>query len=232
MYDFYVNVIKQQSFDIKYWTHLRQRLSNDDRTIRVKDLGAGSVHMPYSDRKVSDIFRYTTSSHKFSSLYSRIICRYKLRTVIELGTSLGLNAIYLAKASQDVEIATFEGSPEIAEVARGLFRDSEFKNITVVEGNIDDTLERYLDTMDRLDFALIDANHRFEPTIRYLDLLSKKTHIHSVIAVDDIHSSREMESAWHSIQSHPSVQTTVDLYRCGLVFFNPSLTRQNVVLQF
>ncbi len=232
MYDFYVNVIKQRSIDIDDGPRLRQRLSNDNRTIRVTDLGAGSVHMPDRDRKVSDIFRYTTSSHKFSLLYSRIISHYKLRNVIELGTSLGINTLYLSKALRDVAITTFEGSTEIAEVAKGLFKENESTNISVIEGNIDNTLRPYLDTINQLDFALIDANHRFEPTVRYLELLIKKIHTSSVIAVDDIHSSSDMERAWHSIQNHPSVQTTIDLYRCGLIFFNPSLTRQNVVLQF
>jgi hypothetical protein len=62
--------------------------------------------------------------------------------------------------------------------------------------------------------------------------LIQKTDAHSVIAIDDIHHSPEMERAWQTIQSNPRVQTTIDLYRCGLIFFNPSLTRQNVVLQF
>jgi len=102
----------------------------------------------------------------------------------------------------------------------------------LIEGNIDATLEPYLETTDQLDFALIDANHRYEPTVRYLDLLAQKIHAHSIIAIDDIHFSSEMERAWTRIQNHELVHTTIDLYRCGLVFFNPSLTRQNVVLQF
>jgi predicted O-methyltransferase YrrM len=232
MYDLYVNVIKRPSIDVDELYSLRQKLSSDGRTIRVTDMGAGSSHMPNRDRKISDIFRYTTTPHKFSSLYSRIIDYYKLRTVIELGTSVGVNTIYLAKVSRDVNITTFEGSDAIAQVARDLFRDNELKNIRLIEGNIDETLAPYLDTIDQLDFALIDANHRFEPTMRYLELLTKRTHSHSVIAVDDIHSSSEMERAWRSIENHPRVQATVDLYRCGLIFFNPSLTRQNVVLQF
>lgn len=232
MYDLYANVIKQQAIDIDGLCSLRQKLSRDGRAIRVTDLGAGSAHMPNSARKISDILRYTTTPHKFSSLYSRIIGHYKFRTIIELGTSLGVNAIYLSKVSGDVSITTFEGSDAIAQVAKSLFRENDIKNIRLIEGNIDETLAPYLDTIDQLDFALIDANHRFEPTMRYLELLTKKIHAHSVVAVDDIHASSEMERAWLAIQNHPRVQATVDLYRCGLVFFNPSLTRQNVVLQF
>ncbi len=188
--------------------------------------------MNKSDRKVSDVFRFTTSLHRFSSLYARIIHHFHFRNVIELGTSVGVNAMYMAKASNEVKLATFEGSPEIARIARTMFSDNAIENIALIEGNIDATLEPYLETIDQLDFALIDANHRFEPTVRYLELMLRKVHAHSIIAIDDIHNSHEMERAWRSIQKHHLVYTTIDLYRCGLVFFNPSLTRQNVVLQF
>jgi predicted O-methyltransferase YrrM len=232
LFDFYVKIVNQKATDFDDWRRLRNPLSKDDRTIRVTDLGAGSAYMPESDRKISDILRYTTSSHKFASFYSRIIRHYKFKNVIELGTSVGINAAYLSRASHNVEITTFEGSSEIAEVARSLFRDNQISNIKIIEGNIDETVGPYLDNINHIDFALIDANHRFEPTVRYLELISKKIHRHSIIAIDDIHASPEMEQAWQTIQSHPRVQTTLDLYRCGLVLFNPSLTRQNVVLQF
>jgi predicted O-methyltransferase YrrM len=211
---------------------IRQDLLKNNRTIKVRDLGAGSTHMRNSDRRISDIARFTASSHKFSTLYSRIIRYYNFKSVIELGTSVGINAVYLASASDEVELSTFEGSTEIAAVARSLFEENGTRNIRLIEGNIDVTLEQHVETIAQLDFALIDANHRFEPTVHYLELLTKKVHAHSIIAVDDIHSSPAMERAWRSIQNHLLVQTTVDLYRCGLVFFNPSLTRQNVVLQF
>lgn len=233
LFDLYTKVVKQQaSTEVDDLRSVRQKLSRDDRTINVTDLGAGSAHMRDSNRRISDISRFSTSSDKFSALYARIIRYFKLKGIIELGTSVGINAMHLAKTFDDVEITTFEGSPEIALVARNLFRDNGITNIRLIEGNIDVTLEPYLETIKQLDFALIDANHRFEPTVHYLELLTKKIHAHSIIAVDDIHSSAAMERAWHAIQKHSMVQTTIDLYRCGLVFFSPSLTRQNVVLQF
>lgn len=233
LFDFYTNVLKpQSSADDTGLRTARVKLSQDHRMLKVTDLGAGSAHMTAGHRRISDIYRFTTSPRKFSSLFSRIIRHYNFRDVIELGTSVGLNAMYLSKASDQVRLTTFEGSPEISDVARSLFRDNGLHRIRLIEGNIDMTLGPYLETVDQFDFALIDANHRFEPTVHYLELLVKKIHANSVIAVDDIHCSAAMERAWRTIQNHPLVNMSVDLFRCGLLFFNPSLTRQNVVLQF
>jgi predicted O-methyltransferase YrrM len=78
----------------------------------------------------------------------------------------------------------------------------------------------------------MDANHRYEPTLKYFDLLLSKIQHSSVIVIDDIHDNPEMERAWKEIKNHDLVYSSVDLYRCGIVFFDPSLTKQHVVLRF
>jgi predicted O-methyltransferase YrrM len=200
--------------------------------VQVTDFGAGSIHLKSSLRTLSDITKISCSPHKLSSLYSRIIAHFKFVDIVELGTSIGLNTAYLATAHDKVRVHTLEGSDALAAIANSFFAEKRINNVKLIQGNIDDTLEPFISTVDKVDFALIDANHRFDPTVRYLELLERKIHPHSIIAIDDIHYSREMEKAWQKIQNHNTVSTTIDLYRCGLAFFDPSLTKQNVVLQF
>ena len=40
----------------------------------------------------------------------------------------------------------------------------------------------------------------------------------SIIILDDIHWSKEMEGAWEYVQQHPQVTTTIDLFFIGIVF--------------
>lgn len=234
LFDFYTKILTQKVLlpRVASLAKIRIELKKDLRTIHVEDLGAGSVHLQRKERRISELAFITTSPEKFSLLYSRIIFHYKHRRVVELGTSIGINAMFLAKADENVQVATFEGSPEVARIARELFKENQVTNIQIIEGNIDDTLPRYLSSVEKIDFALIDANHRLKPTMQYADLLMEKIHAHSIIAIDDIHYSSEMEEAWRAIQRDHRVYTTIDLYRCGLIFFNPSLSKQNVVLQF
>ena len=207
-------------------------MEDDHRTINVTDFGSGSSKMKTSSRKISDIARITTTPEKYSKLYSRIIRHYNCTNILELGTSVGINTIYLARAHELARVTTFEGSHEITLIAKRLFEECKVKNIQLIEGSIDHVLPAFLDSVEKIDFAFIDANHRFEPTVAYVDLILKKIHVNSILVLDDIHYSREMERAWLVLQGHEQVYTTVDLYRCGLIFFNPSLTKQNAVLQF
>lgn len=234
LFDFYTKVLKQKPSHAHFVLlgNIRRKQKRDYRIIIVDDLGAGSAHLKKNERRISDLASITVSPEKYSLLYAKIIMHYKYKHVVELGTSVGINAMYLAMAHDSVQVKTFEGSHEVARTARQLFQENQMTNIQIIEGNIDLSLPEYLSTSQPIDFALIDANHRLDPTIRYAELLMKKIHTNSVIAIDDIHYSSEMEEAWHAIQRHERVYTTVDLYRCGLVFFNPALSKQNVVLQF
>jgi predicted O-methyltransferase YrrM len=180
---------------------------------------------------VRDIASTSLSSRKFSKLYQRTIAYYEAKNVIELGTSLGINTLYLAK-DPSAKITSFEGSPELAAIAQTNFKDLKAGNITLKEGNIDKTLPAFLDNTGRIDLAFLDANHRYEPTLRYFSWLMPKLHTQSIVILDDIHYTDEMERAWKELSRHPLVYGSADFYRCGFLFFNPSLNKQHVVMQF
>jgi predicted O-methyltransferase YrrM len=234
LFNFYINILKKKSpaAEVDALLNIRKRLLHDQRSIDVHDFGSGSLTLKTCERKVADITRVSTTPEKYATLYSRMIKHYQCRDIIELGTSVGINTMYLAKAHAATRVTTFEGSPETARVARQLFDENKIGNISLIEGNIDQTLPVFLESIKKFDFAFVDANHRFEPTKKYLEMLLSKSLPESIVVLDDIHYTAEMERAWKLIQQHELVYTTVDLYRCGLIFFNPALTKQNVVLQY
>jgi len=231
-YDLYTNVIRVPYAPAAYSTieQLRHELLSDTSTLSITDLGAGSQTLRSNTRRVCDIARISLTPADLSALYARIIAYFNCTTVLELGTSLGINTLYLA-ARAGTQVTTFEGSPEIAAQARASFNAAGADNITLVQGNIDQTLPTYLTQAGKIDLAFIDANHRYEPTVRYFQWLIARIHTRSVLIFDDIHYSREMQQAWEELRHHTLVYASADLYRCGLLFFDPSLNKQHVVLQ-
>jgi predicted O-methyltransferase YrrM len=229
LFDFYSKVIKapQQKIDIA--ESLRNRLSRDNRVIKVNDLGSGSGKA--NQRTISSVAAKSLSSAKFSSLYYRIISRYGHTSIVELGTSLGINTLYLANEPKTV-VTTFEGCNEIADLAEFTFQFAQAGNIKVIRGNIDQTLPSFLQTVRKIDFVFIDANHTYEATIKYFNLFLSRIHEKSMVVVDDIHFSSSMNKAWNEIRGNKLVYGSIDLHRAGILFFDPSLNKQNVILQF
>ena len=96
---------------------------------------------------------------------------------------------------------------------------SSEKRIEIMEGNFNATFQKALTKFKKLDLAFIDGNHRYAPTMHYFEQSLAYTHEDSMLIFDDIHWSEEMEKAWAEIQAHPSVNLTIDLFWCGIVFF-------------
>lgn len=230
-FDLYTKIIKVETEEIPEFENLRTKLLADEREIEVDDLGSGSKHLTDRKRKISDIAKTSLNNADYSSLFNRLSKHVKAKTIIELGTSFGINTLYLAQ-SKEAKVYTFEGAPSILDIAALTFEFAETKNIELIAGNIDTSLYSTLSRIPKVDFALIDANHRLAPTLKYFELLLSKIHHSSIIVIDDIHDNPEMENAWKKIKDHDLVYSSIDLYRCGVVFFDPSLTKQHVVLQF
>jgi predicted O-methyltransferase YrrM len=228
LFDLYTRVIRSKNEGkIAAIEKLRRQLVRDKRSIPVQDLGAGNYPSP---RTISSIARTSLSPVEFSTLYARLIRHFKGKSIVELGTSFGINTLYLAQY-RDSSVTTFEGSPDIASIARLTFEFAGAKNIKLVEGNIDHTLSPFLQSVRKVDFVFMDANHRYSSTMRYFEQLLPKLTESSVVVMDDIHYSPEMEKTWKEITANRLIYTSVDLFRCGILFFDPSLNKQHVILQ-
>ncbi|WP_231717530.1 O-methyltransferase [Hymenobacter sp. DG25A] len=211
----------------------RQELRQSPQILLVRDFGAGSHTGAGRQRPVRDIARTAAKPAALAQLLFRLVNHFQPRTVLELGTSLGLTTAYLAAADSRARVISFEGCPQTAAVARQTFEQLALPNVELVLGNLDETLEPALQALpESLDFAFFDGNHRYEPTMRYFEQCLARSTEGSVFVFDDIHWSAEMERAWASIQAHPQVQLTIDLFHVGLVFFRRKQPKQHFTLRF
>ena len=169
VYDFIENVLNDRTKYPEYHTieKLRSELLRSDKTIAVKDLGAGSSKNNGHNRKVADITKNAAKPRKYAQLLFRMVRYYRYTNIMELGTSLGITSAYLASARKDVKLLSIEGSPEIAASAASNFRQLGINNIELITGNFDDLLHDALAKSINQDLVFFDGNHRLEPTMRY-----------------------------------------------------------------
>lgn len=235
LFDLYNRVIKVKDENAVYAEirTLRKELLASEEIIEILDLGAGSRINKSNQRKIRTIAKNAEKPEKFGKLFYRLVQNFKPETVLELGTSLGLTTLYLSKANPNAEVISFEGCPQTAAKARDHFSQLGSGNIEIVVGNIDQTLPIRLAKLGKaLDFAYFDANHRYEPTVRYFEQCLPHIQNDSVFIFDDIYWSKEMTQAWEHIKAHPKVTLTVDLFWIGLVFFHSGQAKEDFVLRF
>ncbi len=201
--------------------------------LHIEDMGAGSTVTKSDQRSVSSIAKNAAKPAKYGQLLFRMNRYYQPATSIELGTSLGLTSAYLSLANPTGRVFTLEGATEVAKIARGNFDKLKLLNTILEEGNFDNSLPDLLKNTDSIDFAFIDGNHRMLPTIQYFETLLAKTNNLSIIILDDIHWSADMEKAWDYCKSHASVTLSIDLFFIGiLVFRKEIMEKQHFVIRF
>lgn len=198
---------------------LRKELLKDETLLTIKDFGAGSAVDKTNQRTVASIAKNAAKPAKYGQLLYRMVNYYQPQSILELGTSLGITTSYLSLAKPDAKLVTLEGADAVAQKARHDFQTLQLPNVSVIEGNFDDTLSSAIAQLPTIDFAFIDGNHRREPTERYFNQLLPAINNGSILIFDDIHWSRGMEQAWQTIQQHASVRCTIDLFFIGIVLF-------------
>lgn len=202
---------------------VRKRLLKDFRELQIEDMGAGSRKGTTKKRSVKQIAATAVKPPKWSLFLFRLVAHYQPQTIIELGTSLGISTSYMAAAHPGATIYTIEGSEAIQQVAAQNFKTLSLANIQSLTGNFDAVLPSVLASIQNVDLAYIDGNHRFAPTMDYFHQLLQKKGDSSIFIFDDIHWSAEMERAWEDIKKHPSVTVSIDLFFMGLIFFRPEV---------
>ena len=204
----------------------RQRLLNNQKEINILDLGAGADPKGNKSRTIAQIAKGALKPKKYSSLLSRIVKYYQPSQVLEMGTSLGITTCYLAHGVPNASVVTMEGAPTVAHEALTTFKNLGFQNIQLIEGNFDQSLPNYLQSVSTIGIAYVDGNHRYTPTMQYFNLLLAKSDEHSIFIFDDIHWSSEMEKAWAEIKADARVSLTIDLFYIGIVFLRKEQKEQ------
>ncbi len=206
-------------YDFGALERLRKQMEENKSTLNVNDLGAGSRVNKKQDRSVSSIVRTAVSPQKQCEQLFRLVNYLQPRKRLEIGTSLGLSSLYQYLPIRGASFHTLEGCPEIAEIAKQNFRKLRAEQIKLHIGDFADTLKQGLDELGVVDYIFIDGNHRFESTVKYFETCLKYSHSGTIIVLDDIHWSKEMEAAWEAIKLHSSVKLSIDLFYMGLIFF-------------
>jgi predicted O-methyltransferase YrrM len=242
VFDFVAKVLNdQQKYDdYNKVESLRKKLVNNKSVLTLEDYGTGSSSSKSKMRSVSSIAKNAVKSKKYSQLLYRIVKYYQPNIIVELGTSLGITTSYLSLAKPDATIFTLEGAIEVANVAKQNFKTLELQNLPdpqaglrLIEGNFDYTLPAVLYQLPSVDFAFIDGNHRRAPTLNYFHQLFGKRNNNTILILDDIHWSADMEQAWNEIKEYPAVRCTIDLFFMGIALFRQEfIEKQHFNIRF
>ena len=230
-FDLLTNVILDETpyYDFDLIESMRAKLLLDRTKIHVDDFGTGRK---YRLETIASIARHALMPKKYAQLLFRLVSRFRVQTILELGTSLGITTLYLSFPGKKNRIFTLEGCSGIAAIAQKNFDRLNRENIELIVGEFDVALPKALSKTDRLDLVIFDGNHRGLATVSYFEKCLPYAHDESIFVFDDIHWSSDMQEAWKKIAANPAVSLSIDLYQLGIIFFRSGMTKQDLSLKF
>ena len=197
----------------------RKDVMKDNTLLDISVFGAGSKYGNKNRIKAGKLSKISGLPHKYGILLYNLIREFRPATVIELGTGLGISTGYMALARSETRIFTVEGSEDRSETAKRFLEKLNINNVNFIKGDFAACLPSLLQKAEDPLLLFIDGDHRFDSTLRYFKMILKYANEHTIIIIDDIHWSDEMERAWEMISGHHATVLSMDLFRCGLVFF-------------
>ena len=206
---------------------LRHRYLHSDRTLELHDAGAGSRVARAGTRTIADICRTSATPPRFGRYLFATVDQLRASNVLELGSNLGIGACYLAAAMPSGgRLVTIDADPALAACARtALARTVPRASAEVLVGTFAARLPEALAALGRVDVAFVDGHHDEHATLGYVAQIRAHCHAGSILILDDIHWSTGMERAWTQLRQQDGVSLSIDLYRWGILFFDPGVRR-------
>lgn len=208
---------------------LARKLKSDKRIIEIRDFGAGSKKLN-TKRKVSDIYRISSSKGRKGRLLNRIVQFYKPGKILELGTSLGIGTISMRTALQNVEVVTVEACTNTRSLALENFEQVGPGGINSIESKFEHYLKNEPKT--KFDLVYLDGHHDGQATIEYMNLLKDWTHNDTIFILDDIRWSSDMKSAFDQLCNSNEYHVSLDLFSVGILVKRPSQEKEHFVINW
>lgn len=208
----------------------RNSLLQNKNTIEVTDFGAGSRVFKSNTRAINQIAKNAGISPERAKLLFRIVHYFHPKTILEIGTSLGLATSALA-LNDFAAVTTLEGCPETMKQCQLQLQKFNVNNVTGITGEFSKQLTTYNLQPTTYNLIFFDGNHSKKATLEYFELLLPTIDNETVWIFDDIHWSEEMEEAWEIIKKKPKVTVTVDTFQWGFVFFRSEQVKENFMVR-
>ncbi len=208
----------KQFYDFVALEQLHYLSAQNQDQIQITDLGAGSKVDKGNLRTIGQLAKNSVSPLWQCRFLYKLINHLQLKNRLELGTSLGVAALYQYLPIRQGKMYTLEGCPNIAKVAAKNFERFKTQNLEIEVGDFSESLPMVLQKMGQLDYVFLDGNHQLKPTLNYFEACLPYAHNDTVFVLDDIYWSEEMKQAWEAVKNHPSVTLTLDFFYFGIVF--------------
>ncbi len=232
VYDFCCNVLgglSNREIEEKI-IRIKKHYTGNRDILKLKELGAGKQGV--YEVSVKDYLHRTAITNKYGRLLYHLVRHYSIEHVVETGTALGISTSWMALANKNTQIDTIEGNQALCSASEVMFSETGINQVIIHHGLVSDKLIGLINPIRPKTLLFIDAHHTGEATLKYFEIIKPNVLYDTIIVFDDINYSADMQYAWKNIVNDQQVTLAINLYRMGVIFFNPALSKQEFYLYY
>jgi hypothetical protein len=174
--------------------------------------------------KPRKFFRIVEFPLRYSKVVFRLIRFFKPSSIINHGSTLGVNPAVIAMADNLIPVYLVIKDSEYEVFSKELLKDSAISNIYYLPENSEPPFLPELSIV----------NYPFNPELARI-IIRKCLDSHgdnSVLIIRGIHESKNMEDIWHEVIDFEDVRVSLDLFEIGIVLFRKGLQKENFIHRF
>ncbi|MFO7370599.1 MAG: class I SAM-dependent methyltransferase [Bacteroidales bacterium] len=228
---FYNQVLKIDTTPPGSIEEARANLYNNKNLIIANHIGAGS-RMKRKNQTVGEMAGTVSISAHHGALLFRMAQHYKPRKIIEMGTAMGISALYLAAGNPEADITTVEGNPQLASLAMENFKNYGSDRIHLLNKSFEEVIDQLAAEAGTGTLVYIDGNHTCEATLSYYQAFTANKSTDLILIFDDINWSAGMMDAWDHIRKNLSQGVIIDLFHMGIVFYGNGVEKKEYKVRY
>lgn len=175
--------------------------------------------------------QHVSSPEKGGKLCYKIIKLYKPNSVVEIGSAFGVGSMYICQALKENGFGFLKGieyEPWRADIANLNLKKHWSDQGIIYAGRCEDLLLELFTLENKINFAFIDAVHKYDNCMEYHSLLKKTVSEGAIALFDDINWSDDMRRYWKDLIMDNSISDALLIdERWGLVRYNSANTSKN-----
>lgn len=189
-----------------------------------------TIHTPYSyyiykdnKDKLEQAGLNKITDTEYAELLFRLVNRFNSREILEIGSGLGVNTLYLNTHSKQAIVTCVELKDEKTKKAQLLLAD---KLENIIFTNVLTTLESSFNTI------IWDLETFPNPKNLVIETIEKAIKPNGFIVLNYINKRKENKEVWKKILQLENLTMSFDLGTVGIGFFKPSLPKLNYDIYF
>lgn len=189
-----------------------------------------TIHTPHSyyiynenKRKIDKARLHKQANLNYAELLFRLMNRFKAKEILEIGSGLGINTLYIVDHSKQASVICVEQDEEKIEISQSLLAN-KLENIIFT---------KVLPTSDnRFDAIVWDLDEYPLKKADELETIGSAIKTDGFMVVNHINKDKQNKEVWQKIRQLDTATMSFDLRNVGIVFFKPSLPKLNYDLYF